>query len=273
MFGKRALVSYDRYQPELQFGKCMMKYAHKQYPELMRYIRMQNIGKLAQNMYSVASEFISNAMNGGFQYDEIIVEHGRIGTKVEQMTRHRPTTMRYHRERQHRQRAKVMRQQIASTNFTSIQLTRNASQTAEFDTKTNRTTKDVRNRREYRHNMPDSTISDRINPTEIDTSHSGNKVQRSINAEPILYVGPRQFPSNSWPPLEQEPVIDADDDDINLANKPTDEIVEDFFDWEPVVLEGFGIDPKSIQKFSPTYCGKEYVFGFIKRFIHDFLLA
>lgn len=268
-FAKRVWSSYNWYQPELQLGKCMMKFASKQYPEMMRHIRMQNIGKLGYNLYSALTEFITNAMNGPHEYDESTVERGRIGQKVEQMTRHRPTRMNYERMQQQRPTTYARRQpQLV---FTSIPL--NASQmmllTGEKMMNRYRTTDDERMQRvnEYDAGEEDS-INDRNNDTEIDEPyHNTSREKRSLDAETNLFVGPERFP-----PLPMQESVN-EDNDINLAQKPAGEIVEDLFDWEPVVLEGFGIDPKSIQKFSPLYCGKEYVFGFIKRVVQDFVMA
>lgn len=245
---KRALSSYDRYQPELKFSTCMMKYARKQYPEMMRQIRMRNIGKIGYNMYTAVRELLTNAMNDG----ESMVERGRIGTKVAQMTRHRPTRMgSTSRAQQQRQSAGTRRR--PQINFTSGRLNRNVTRAMMLASVA----------------MTNRSIVDYA--TAADEPRHSSKKKRSLDTEPILFVGPRQFPSNPPPSPMQEPM--NEDDDIDLANKPPGEIVENLFDWEPIVLEGFGIDPKSIEKFSPMYCSKEYFFSFIKRFVHDFILA
>lgn len=268
-FAKRVWSSYNWYQPELQLSRCMMKYARKQYPEMMQHIRMQNIGKLGYNVYSALTEFITNAMNG-LQYDESTVERGRIGLTVEQMTRHRPTRMNYERMQQ-QQRPNTHARRQPQTIFTSKPL--NSSQmillTGEIMMNRYRTTDDERMQPKYEYDArEEDSINDRNNETEVDEPHHNtSKEKRSLGAEPNCFVGPQQFP-----PLPMQESMN-EDDDINLAQKPAEEIVEDLFDWEPVVLEGFGIDPKTIQKFSPLYCGKEYVFGFIKRVVQDFVMA
>lgn len=269
-FAKRAFSSYDRYQPELQFSKCMMKYARKRYPEVMRQFRMQNVGALGYNMYSAVAQFITNAMNGP-QYDEMILERGRIGTKVEQMTRYREMHSRVRPQRRSasgRRRPQIM--------FKSGQLNRNSTQTMIMtsDAMTNRvrTTTDESTQSEHR---TEDLMSEQMSTTE---SEEPRHSKRSLDMDPILYVGPRQFPSYPsypsppLPPLPPEEELN-EDEEIRLADKPVEDIVEDVFDWEPIVLEGVGIDPKSIEKNTPMYCGKEYVFGFIKRFVHDFVLA
>lgn len=253
LVAKRVLSSYKRYTPELELSKCMMKYARKQYPEMMRQFRMSNIGKLGYSVYAALSEFITNAMNGP-QFDELMAERVRIGSKVAQMTRYRPARMSSHsRAQQRRQSASARRR--PQTNLTSGRLYRQPAQEMVIvgNTMTNRT-----------------VIVQSDNATSIDESRH-NKEKRSLDAEPILYVGPRQFSSYPLPPPMQKPL--NDDDEIDLANKPVGEIVEDLFDWEPIVLEGIGIDPKSMQKYSPLYCSKEYMLGFMKRFVDDFIMA
>lgn len=244
----------------------MLKYARKQYPETMRYIRMQNIGKLGHNVYTAFSEFITNAMNGP-QYDEIMVERNRIGTKVQQMARPRPARTNDSETRHQRQSANARRR--PQINFAARQMNRNASQimvhAGDVVTNRNQTTVKERAQVECQPNVTEDLLSDQFNTWEISEPQHINE-KRSLDMEPVLYVGPRQFPSPEQMPLNE-------DDDINLANKPAEEIVEDFFDWENVVTEGFGFDPKTIEKFSPMYCGREYVFGFIKRLVHEFLLA
>lgn len=247
-----------------------MKYARKQYPQMMRHMRMSNVGKLAHNLYSALSEFIKNAMNGP-QYDELMVEHGRIGTKVAQMTRQRPSAMHHSRTRQQSQNANARRRpQVDSTSEHRSQ-TSSGAMVLEDETKTNRTADVERTQPEYGLNVTEVPMNDRIEAKVFyEARHSKDK--RSLDMEPTMYVGPRQFPSYALPSPMREP-LDHGDDDINLANKPTEEIVEGLFDWESVILEGIGIDPKSIIKFSPMYCGKEYVFGFIKRVVQDLVMA
>lgn len=245
-----------------------MKYARKQYPEMMRHLRMSNIGKLGHNLYSALSEFIKNAISGP-QYDELRMEHGRIGTKVAQMARNRPTARHRSRTRQQRQNANAGRRPQAES--TSRHRSQNSSEAVVVadDTKTNWAA-DVEE-----HTQPEYEINVTEEPrieAKLFNEPRHTKDKRSLDIEPIMFVGPRQFPPYALPSPIQES-LNPDDDDINLTDKPTEEIVEGLFDWESVILEGLGVDPKSIHKFSPMYCGKEYVFGFIKRVFQDLVMA
>lgn len=242
-----------------------MKYARKQYPQMMRHIRMSSVGKLGHDLYTALNEFLKNAVNGP-QYAELMVEQGRIGTKVAQMTGHRLTS----RTRQQRQSANARRRPQA--NFTSAHLSRNASEAMVHadETEPNRTADDGRTQPDHEVNGTEKPTVDRAE-AKVFNEPRHSKDKRSLDLETILYVGPRQFPPYALPSPTQESLNEHDD--INLANKPTAEIVEGLFDWESVILEGIGIDPRSIQEFSPMYCGKEYVFGFIKRVLQDLVMA
>lgn len=262
MLAKRSLILYNWYLPELQLSKCMMKYARKQYPEIMRHMRMSSVGKLGHDLYTALSEFLKNAMNGP-KYEELMVEQGRIGTKVAQMTRHRLTS----RTRQQRQSANARRR--PQVNFSSAHLSRNSPEAMVLADETKPKTADVeRTQPEYELDGTEEATIDRIE-AKVSNEPRHSKDKRSLDLEPIMYVGPRQFPSYALPSPMQEPLIEHED----LVNIPTEEIDDGLFDWESVILEGIGIDPKSIQKFSPMYCGKEYVFGFIKRVVQDLVMA
>lgn len=46
---------------------------------------------------------------------------------------------------------------------------------------------------------------------------------------------------------------------------------DDFSNFETILLEGLGIDPKSIEKWTPVYCAKEYVIDVMKRAAQSYL--
>lgn len=267
-FAKSVLSSYNWYQPELSFSRCMMKYARKTYPELMRNLRVPNIGMLGRNMFAAVSEYVINVVNGP-QYEEILLEQERIGAKVEQILRPWPEKMSHSRARLQRQSA-IARQQPRSDS-TLEQPNQNSSTISVLteDAMTDSNWEDERTQLEDQLLEGEELRRNRFNAMKANEQRH-DKGKRSINEEPSRFIGPRQFPSYE-PLVQQEPV--NEDEDMNLANKPPEEIVEDLFDWEPVILEGIGIDPKSIEKDSPTYCGKEYVFSFIRRVISDFVMA
>lgn len=67
----------------------------------------------------------------------------------------------------------------------------------------------------------------------------------------VMYVGTKQF---------------GDDVDVqtnDLSNETSESIINE--DFKTILLEGLGIDPKSIKKWSPVYCGTEYVVDVFKR--------
>lgn len=82
-----------------------------------------------------------------------------------------------------------------------------------------------------------------------------------------FYVGPRQFPSTDDDIVQTYPPPTTDETSeptINLSNNQ-DDYNDDIFNFETILLEGLGIDPRSIKKWSPAYCGKEYAIDVVKR--------
>lgn len=65
----------------------MINYAHTQYPEMMQRLKMENMAKIVQSIYSACVEYINNVVNGDSQYDDDIVDKSRISAKIEQMTK------------------------------------------------------------------------------------------------------------------------------------------------------------------------------------------
>lgn len=222
LLAKRALESYNWYYPELQFGKCLVKYAKIEYPELLRNLRVDNVAKAGQALFMALMEFTMNMLNTN-QFVEV-AQQGRIGVKGEQMTRSHPNVY-----------------------------------------------------------IPKITINDRVDDGNESTLEWVNKNRGSLKQalpnchryantnDRIMYAEPRQLTGNAFSVTPTE--APRPKKKMTSGNATSDLSENDEFDLELIILEGLGINPASIKRWSPTYCIKDYTIDVIKRMAQSIVLA
>lgn len=78
-------LTYNFYHPELHLGGCVLKYARRQYPELMQApMTTDNVVTIVRTMYSQLSGYLKEMVDENRQ--EVQAERERIGAKVADLT-------------------------------------------------------------------------------------------------------------------------------------------------------------------------------------------
>lgn len=76
------------YRPEIRLGRCMVKIARKQYPELRQRLSYDNMWKFAVRMFEDVSTYASDVLTEN--QSEEWLRRERIATKVMQLTEEEP---------------------------------------------------------------------------------------------------------------------------------------------------------------------------------------
>lgn len=240
---KQALYYYNYYNAEIQFGECMIKYTYSQYPQQMQLLRMANINKLGHLAYAAIAEYLTNVLNG--HYIDAYADQERIAAKIVQLTRPsnlpRPQQQypaEYVQSIRRKKREKPLKRKQRSTEIVTSK-----NDTESVSTK-----------------MPDDEMEHRSFDDENALVYFEN--HRKLWHEDVhqRYMQDRE---------EEDSLME--DERIELNNVRTVEAVDDLFDWEPVILDSLGIDPRRIKKYSPGYCLKNYIFAFFRRIIMEYI--
>lgn len=261
VFAKQTLDLYNWYYAEIQFGECMIKYAYTQYPEQVQLLRMENINKLGHSAYTTIVDYLTNVLSG--RYMDTFAEEERIAAKVAQLTRpHIPMpqqklndniqSISNGKRRRRRKREKPLRKQRSTVTITNKNETKFISATT---TTTTEMPPDVNDRMEHR-------LNDEDNSWLYFENH-----RKQWHED--VYKRYIQDQMDDDDEEEEEPKIV--DEKIELNKIRTVEAVDDLFDWEPILLEGLGIDLRRVKKYSPGFCIKNYVFAFMRRIIMEYI--
>lgn len=252
---KRILETYNWYIAEIQFGECIVKYAYTQHPEQMQLLRMENISKMGQTAYTAFWEHVAWLLSG--RYYDAFVEHERIAAKVEQLTLplSPPSQQKQPANAQmialglamsgeRRKREKPLRKQRSTDSIAVGNVTNSSNATAQLV----------------------ADASDKMEHRAVDEENAWLYFEnhRKEFHEDVY----QQYIKDQ---LESQSAGLAMEERMNLNEIKTVQTVDDLFNWEPIILEGLGIDPQRVRKYSPGFCAKNYIFALIKRAVTDYI--
>lgn len=251
---KRMLETYNWYIAEIQFGECIVKYAYTQHPEQMQLLRMENISKIGQTAYTAFLDYVTGLLSGRF-YDAF-AEQERIGAKVKQLTRPlSPPPQKQPANAQlialglamsgeRRKREKPLRKQRSTDSAAAGNATNSSNATVALAA-------DASDRMEHR--------ADDDEDAWLYFENHRKEFHEDVYQQ---YIKDQ---------LEMQSAGLAQEERMDLNKIKTVEAVDDLFDWEPIILEGLGIDPQRVRKYSPGFCAKNYIFAIIKRAVTDYI--
>lgn len=251
---KAAYKSYKYYKPEVEMGKCLTRYAHVTYPNIMRRLQFQNIAKSARNGYTMFINLLSTILNGnGFaSFDE--TDGLRIGSKVADMTND------------------LIESPAESPLESPLELPPNP-----YINPYEAYTPYYNNY--YQPIYVESYGSNSIRRRRYDTGatvpmpNRGKKLNYRYKRQlehNATYAGPRHYPQE----IVENEINNIDPDaNIELTNKTAEEEADELFNFEPKILASLGLDSKGIKKYSLLYCTREYTMAILRRFTDTVLLA
>lgn len=240
-FFKHIYEAYHWYHPELRFGRCLFKFARKQYPELRQRLSYENVRKFTFRMFDDIYTYVSDVMNDG-QSDEWI-NRNRIAAKISEIS-DEPELRQYsddaakleNRINERRQQQQFIEQ----------------SEYGRHRPMASRRM-DGRPLRRVAYMAPRSFRMSRANSFS-------RQIEESPSIMSLLKM-PQMHPMDN-------------NDDPNTSDELTElneNSLEELLDFESVLYESLGIDRKQSKEYSPINCGKEYSVHFIKRLIIGFL--
>lgn len=238
------------YHPELQLGRCMLQYANKEYPHIMRRLKIDTIANIVH--------VIMAGYGNGLLSDNRDIRAEKIKQTISKAEMMRSNEIGYAARTPSVATLPVvsylkpLRFTIPwyNYNYNRIYNARPLAVQQQYTTMKN-------NGKSQDHSKP-STVSFHTN----NTLHNLEMIESED--QPKIHTARKSRSTND---NEIVPSVYAD-----VASKPNISTYEavnrqnnDFLNFETILLDGLGIDPNSIEKWSPFYCGKEYVIDVMKR--------
>lgn len=80
---KTGYRTYLLLNPEVKMGQCVVKYFYTQYPNVLKFFRVQNLTKFIRRLYSVVTKYANDIMSGNLFSD---TDRKRVESKVASIT-------------------------------------------------------------------------------------------------------------------------------------------------------------------------------------------
>lgn len=265
LFIRRVYKSYLYYNPEIKMFNCMVKYARTQYPDFLRYLRVEDLKRTGRSLHMVFVKLLDNLMNGGgIGFYDTEIDRYRVAWKIAQMAAGENLPPETDEHYNGQQVIQLNTDELYTKPITDYSIPNTARTFQESHIQRGFVQKNQNNVTNLLQDEP--MIDNEMKESERTIRRT--KRQYVFN-DGYMYSEPYiANPFDSREDMAMDP-----DARIDLTRKPVIEESNRAFTIESMVLRSLGIDPNSVKKWSPTYCTKEYVKDLITRFTKTILLA
>lgn len=231
---------YIFYNPEFALFGCMFQYARIEYPDVVQSMRIDEMRQTGQSVYQFVEQLMEKFLKTGLNGD---LSSGR-----------KLTALKTGQNFPQRMPRKMSKRSTGQLNLSDMYSKRYRLRIKTEPKVTNDNNRQV---------VADaySRKASKLTENEINKISTGNPTvsENGLDGKP--------FTQNTTPAVEKqtEKPLNSKED------SPKRKI--DNFTLEKFVLRSIGIDPESIREWTPTYCGKEYVKNFVRRFFNRIVLA
>lgn len=236
---KRAYKTYITLNPEVRFGQCIVKHFYVEYGPLIKFIQNNTPRKLIERTFQFLMQMMKDMMNMFFP-TEIKNDMSKI---MAMLTNESPN----------------QRKPVPSSNLTKKSMPNQNYYYYPSVYGYQRRTKRQANHTPQANHAPQTNHTPHYFPQ--------NQQSRQENSAETTHANAARPIKKYFEFLGTKFQIDASD------RKTLEREADDIFNLDIILWKNLGLDDRSLQKYSMTYCGKEYIIGFFNRFIKNVILS